>query len=62
MGRSQRHKVIIQGTDSTGKGLSEKQPALRYILQFAASQAFSVPSARLVGPLRARRWLAFRQP
>jgi len=52
MGRSQRHKVIIQGEDSTGKGLSEKQPAIVYIQQFAASQAFSVPVGQAGGPLK----------
>ena len=52
MGRSQRHKVFIQGTDSNGKGLSEKQPALRYVIQFAASQAFSVPAGPTGGPLQ----------
>jgi len=46
MGRSQRHRVLIQNTDSTGKGLAEKQPAPVYINQYANSQAFAVP----VGP------------
>jgi len=52
MGRSQRHKVIIQGEDSCGKGLSEKQPALRYINQYANSQAFTVPTGPAGGPLQ----------
>jgi hypothetical protein len=52
MSRSQRHKVIIQGTDSAGKGLSEKQPAIVYIQQFAASQAFAVPIGPSGGPLQ----------
>ena len=52
MGRSQRHMVIIQGTDSAGKGLSEKQPAIVYIRQFAASQAFTVPLGPPSGPLK----------
>ena len=52
MSRSQRHKVIIQGTDSSGKGMSEKQPALRYINQYANSVAFSVPTGAVGGPLQ----------
>lgn len=52
MSRSQRHKVIVQGTDSAGKGLSEKQPAIVYIRQYAASQAFTVPIGSSGGPLQ----------
>ena len=59
MGRSQRHKVIIQATDSTGKGLSEKQPALRYVNQYANSQAFSVPIGEAGGPLKGSSMAGF---
>jgi len=59
MGRSQRHKVIIQATDSTGKGLSEKQPAPRYVNQFANSQAFSVPTGAPGGPLQGSSMAGF---
>jgi len=59
MGRSQRHKVIIQNTDSAGKGLSEKQPAPRYINQFANSQAFSVPTGPTGGPLKGSSMAGF---
>lgn len=59
MGRSQRHKVIIQGTDSTGKGLSEKQPSFRYINQFANSQAFSVSTGPAGGPLQGSSMAGF---
>lgn len=59
MGRSQRHKVIIQNTDSTGKGLSEKQPAPRYVNQYAASQAFSVPTGAPGGPLQGSSMAGF---
>src|SRR5262245_61641520 len=52
MGRSQRHAVLIKGTDASGKGLSEKQPAIVYIQQFAASQAFTVPVGPSGGPLK----------
>jgi IPT/TIG domain-containing protein len=59
MSRSQRHKVIIQGTDSAGKGLSEKQPALRYVNQYANSQAFSVWSGPPGGPLQGSSMVGF---
>lgn len=52
MSRSQRHKVIVQQTDSSGKGLSEKQPAPRYINQYANSQAFSNFTGPSGGPLQ----------
>jgi len=52
MGRSQRHSVIIRGTDAAGKGLAEKQPAPVYIQQFLASQAFAVPVGASGGPLQ----------
>lgn len=59
MGRSQRHMVIIQGTDAAGKGLSEKQPAPRYVNQFANSQAFSVWSGPAGGPLQGSSMVGF---
>ncbi len=59
MGRSQRHKVIIQYTDSAGKGLSEKQPALRYINQYENSQAFSNFSGPTSGPLKGSTMAGF---
>jgi IPT/TIG domain len=52
MGRSQRHSVYIRGTDASGKGLSEKQPAIVYIQQYAASQALAVPLGPPSGPLK----------
>lgn len=52
MSRSQRHKVVIQATDSDGKGLAEKQPASPFIIQYANSQAFSVPVGPSGGPLQ----------
>ena len=59
MGRSQRHKVLIQNTDSAGKGLSEKQPAPVYINQFANSQAFTVPTGAPGGPLQGSSMAGF---
>jgi IPT/TIG domain len=52
MGRSQRHSVYIRGTDASGKGLAEKQPAIVYIQQYAASQALTVPLGPPSGPLK----------
>jgi hypothetical protein len=59
MSRSQRHKIIVQGTDSAGKGLSEKQPALRYVNQYANSQAFSVWFGPAGGPLQGSSMVGF---
>lgn len=59
MGRSQRHKVLIQGTDSAGKGLSEKQPAIVYIRQNAASQTLTVPIGPTGGPLQGSSMAGF---
>jgi len=58
-GRSQRHKITIQRTDSAGKGLSEKQPANPYIIQYANSQAFTVPVGPSGGPLQGSSMAGF---
>src|SRR5262245_26001761 len=52
MTRSQRHRIYIQGSDVTGKGLAEGQPAIVYIQQAAAVQPFAVPVGPTGGTLK----------
>ena len=59
MGRSQRHKITVQRTDSAGKGLTQKQPANPYIIQYANTQPFTVPFGAPGGPLQGSSMAGF---
>jgi hypothetical protein len=51
--------ITIQRTDAAGKGLSEKQPANPYIIQYANSLPFTVPVGAPGGPLKGSSMAGF---